>query len=89
MSSDCSVPVHCVLIILNGYSFEPEYSEQEMETPDETVPLRRFHSKNGAICGHCCEVRKSEENVGCKHSDLSIPNSIENSKELSVCDVTT
>ena len=29
---------------LNGYSFESEYSEQEMETPDETFP-----SKNGAI----------------------------------------
>ena len=29
---------------LNGYSFEPEYSERGMETPDETIP-----SKNGSI----------------------------------------
>ena len=62
---------------LNGYCFEPEYNEQEMENARWDSSLKEWLD-----CGHCCEMRKSEENVCCKHSDLRIPSSIENSKRI-------
>ena len=59
---------------LNGYSFEPDYNEQELETLDETVLYEESPLEELCDCGHCCEMDKPEENVCCKNSDLSIPN---------------
>ena len=59
---------------LNGYSFEPDYNEQELETLEETVPYEESPLEEWCDCGHCCEMGKPEETVCCKNSDLCIPN---------------
>ena len=59
---------------LNGYSFEPEYDEQELETLDETVPYEEIPLEEWCDCGNCCLMSKAEKNMCCKNSDLSIPN---------------
>ena len=61
---------------LDGYSFEPEYSENELETLDRTLPYEdeQIPLDEWCDCGNCEVMEKTEENVCCRSCDLTIPN---------------